>query len=124
MTITHSPAPWRGGRSSDDCGPYSASGRLLTGNDGSLLALVFNNAINPQADADARLIAAAPQLLAAVQALIAWCEKINDAEDGDDYLNGDSAKYPGNGWDDLDDILEAADAALASIDGGDRETDS
>jgi len=101
MTIAHSPAPWH------DCGPGSAGrGRMMLSAANKSIAVLYSYSINPHADADARLIAAAPELLAAVRALLAWCEKINDGEDGDDYLNG---------------IIATAAAVLAGIDGSGAE---
>lgn len=38
--------------------------------------------------------------------IVQWYDRCADGEDGDDYLNGDSNKYPGNGWDDLEAVVK------------------
>lgn len=43
-----------------------------------------------------------------------WIKKVKHEDaDGGSYLNGDSDTYPGEGWDDLDEIDQEVDAALS-----------
>lgn len=57
------------------------------------------------------------QMAAVLRSLIAWSDKVGDEDaDGGSYLNGDSQKHPGDGWDDLDKIV--ADARAALTEGG------
>lgn len=47
---------------------------------------------------------------------IEWADKVTDGEDGVDYLNGDSKKYPTeegqDAWDDLEKIANEAHALI------------
>jgi hypothetical protein len=101
MSAAHTPGPWQvsGVR-------YkwrdAHSDRLLdshqVGPDGNGIALVpYDPNSHREAMADARLIAAAPDLLAVVRGLLAW-------EDQDDIA--------------LDPVMEAARAAIAKATGG------
>lgn len=47
--------------------------------------------------------------------LVEWFDKVEDEADDVAYLNGDSDKYPGDGWADIDRIAERARAVLAAL---------
>jgi len=70
------PGPW-----SYEDNPYGHD--AIYGADGRLIAHVFGD--DAQAQADARLIAAAPELLEAAQMVIAWYEAEDDHSKADFY---------------------------------------
>ncbi len=54
-------------------------------------------------------------LVEALSALIEWHDRVEDGNDGVHYLNGDSDKYPGDGWSHVTEIAERARALIARI---------
>lgn len=70
MSTQHTPGPWEAvGKRPDKCCGYS----IFSGN--QLVAFVGDTDWETPVDANARLIAASPDLLDACQALIAYCDK-------------------------------------------------
>lgn len=47
-----------------------------------------------------------------LERIVVWHDKAVDEEDDCGYLNGDSKKFSGNGWDDIAAIAADASAAL------------
>ena len=63
MTAKHTPGPWEWGR---DMGSFW----IETEKDGYSVASVNNHNITPQNEANAHLIAAAPEMLASLEAMV------------------------------------------------------
>lgn len=45
-----------------------------------------------------------PLVTATLEAMRDWIAKVSDEDDDCGYLNGDSDKYPGDAWEDLEKI--------------------
>lgn len=101
--MSHTPGPWDTNTRQVEWRELYA--RLITGPDGRVLgaAADFNNTLrDPEADANARLMAAAPDLLAALEAAL---------EQTEDGLHRSPCDVP-DCW------VEAAHAAIAEAKGG------
>jgi hypothetical protein len=74
--MTHTPAPWEMHHYGDNEGD-------IHGSNGTLVCMMREGDTAPDQDwsADARLIAAAPELLAALKEIVAYDEGSNDPED-------------------------------------------
>lgn len=60
-------------------GPWAQNGNLIEGLDGETVAYVTAyNTMTPRQKANARLIAAAPELLAALEGMEKWASSIHD----------------------------------------------
>lgn len=97
MTAAHTPGPWV----SNDL-----SQRVHTADDVTIARCEPHS--TDVAKANARLIAAAPELLAFVEKIDRWIQRSED--DDCEYLNGE-------GWDDLRILQVAARAAIAKARG-------
>jgi hypothetical protein len=91
-----SPSPWKA--------VEEAHGTSIIAADGSRAAYVHSCSCNREADADARLIAAAPELLEACEALL----KHINAESGDGEFEADVDFHDGAGGTDLRRAFEDA----------------
>ena len=58
------------------------------------------------------------ELTKALEAASAWFAKIHDDNEGVNYLNGDSDKYEGDGWEDAEAVAKQIDATLANARSG------
>ncbi|MEY0339151.1 hypothetical protein AB7V82_21635 [Providencia stuartii] len=67
MGFKHSPAPWRCHDKRPNCSGYS-----IVGNDGQYIGFVGDSDELSPMDANANLIAAAPELLEALQSLLTY----------------------------------------------------
>jgi hypothetical protein len=76
MNKQHTPGPWHFGTSSDS----SFYKRNIAGADGYHVALTSSRDVS-EVDANAQLIAAAPELLAALEEVLAYC-----SEHGHDWM--------------------------------------
>jgi len=92
-------------------GPWGLDGNLIEGPDGERVACITAySRRTPKQKANARLIAAAPDLLAALRGMLAI---VNDSRGVAGYhLNGNTAE-----WDEFDEV-DAARAAIAKTTGG------
>ena len=66
MSAAHTPGPWR---------EYSFGGRQIGGPEGDAVCSMWGSVGNPEDDANARLIVAAPDLLNALEGLVAIIQK-------------------------------------------------
>ncbi len=69
----HTPGPW------ENAGPIGRGSWIVSGK--VQIAVTYSAAINPNAEADTRLIAAAPTLLAALEAVFANAQLFNHDSD-------------------------------------------
>lgn len=82
----------------------------------------FEEEFDAEQRANARLIAAAPDLYEACAGLLAWADKaLAPGDAGCDFMNGDSPanKDGQNGWDELETAIAGVRAALAKAEGRD-----
>ena len=111
MTFKHTPGPWRITRDLQSPASIEAAG-----GDGGALAKVYltdpkTRRRTPEYEANARLIAAAPELADALDELMAWTEKF--ATRRSDELTPEDLSY-------LRQVRQISKELLESIEGGPR----